>query len=113
MLFTKLFISLFGTSVPSAFIIVFIIETSTLFPPFASVLIYFAICNGLNSLSPCPIEAFNVSPETHVSPLACLTSLLARTPFVSDGNSIPVLLPSPKYFANFTKLSIPILFPTS
>ena len=74
---------------------------------------YFAICNVLNSLSPCPITAFNVSPGFQFFPDFLALSLLANTPDVSLGNSIPVFDPNPKYLANFARLSIPILSPAS
>ena len=44
--------------------------------------------------------------------LCFFVSLDASIPAVSLGSSIPVLLPNPKYFAYFAKLSIPISSPT-
>ena len=56
------FISSLGTDCPSAFIISFINVTSIHFPPFVSIAIYLAICNGVKLFSACPIPADSEFP---------------------------------------------------
>ena len=48
--FIRFCISSFGTSVPSEFIIFSTIVGCILFPPFANILIYLAICTSENEL---------------------------------------------------------------
>jgi len=101
-------------TVPSGAMISFTKYGRYFLPPLAASLITKAICNGVASVNPWPIEASNVSARYQSSSNTLrLYSGQATLPTASYGKSIPVFSPIPKIRAHFANLSMPKRLPIS
>ena len=81
-------------------------------PPFATALIMRAICIGVTSTAPWPIDMFRVSPPVHARDFLSLRGFgSGMRPILSVPSSIPVGAPSPNAFAYFAMAAPPIFSP--